>query len=106
MTPKRENLILTCIITVAVILAAIILAWASPAAAYWNCDGLITSNNSCIGSESNVDSYNNHEPIYTDEWIDERRTHYLNRHYEPRREAPHDRRTNHAVPRAKRSPWQ
>jgi hypothetical protein len=51
----------------AITTAAIVFALSSPAAAYWNCDGLITSNNSCIGSESNVDSYRNHEPFYTDE---------------------------------------
>jgi hypothetical protein len=38
----------------------------APANAYWNCTGLLTSNNVCIGSESNVDSRNNHEPITTD----------------------------------------
>jgi len=37
----------------------------SPAHAYWYCDGMLTSNNSCIGSLSNVDSSNNHEPIDT-----------------------------------------
>ena len=36
----------------------------SPAHA-WTCRGLVTSNNSCIGSESNVDSWRNHEPWYT-----------------------------------------
>jgi hypothetical protein len=49
-----------------IILLSIFIALSSPAVAYWRCDGLIASNNSCIGSETNVESYNNHEPFYTD----------------------------------------
>lgn len=57
----------------------IVVALSSPARAYWRCDGLVTSNNSCIGSESNVDSWDNHEPFYTDEQIDERTTRDIKR---------------------------
>ena len=38
-----------------IILLSIFIALSSPAKAYWVCDGIITSNNSFIGSESNVD---------------------------------------------------
>jgi hypothetical protein len=55
---------------------SIFIALSSPAAAYWRCDGMVTSNNSCVGSSSNTDSWNNHEPFYTDEPIDERGTRY------------------------------
>jgi hypothetical protein len=47
-----------------IILLSIFIALSSPASA-WTCRGLVTSNNSCIGSESNVDSYRNHEPFYS-----------------------------------------
>jgi hypothetical protein len=33
--------------------------------AYRSCNGLVTSNGSCIGSESNVNSWSNHEPYYS-----------------------------------------
>jgi hypothetical protein len=43
------------------------------------CRGLITSNNACIGSESNFNSWDNHEPFDTDERIDEHRTYDVKR---------------------------
>jgi hypothetical protein len=32
------------------------------------CNGILTSNGVCIGSESNVDSLGNHAPIYGETW--------------------------------------
>ena len=32
----------------------------------YHCTGMLTSNGTCIGSESNVNSVGNHEPIYGD----------------------------------------
>ncbi len=84
------------------VLLLILVALSSlPAMAYHTCDGLITSNNSCIGSESNVESWDNHEPYYTDEEADEHPAYNLNRHYrrnDPRREVPHDWRPTKAAP--------
>jgi hypothetical protein len=34
----------------------------------YRCVGILTSNNVCIGSESNVDSVDNHRPIYGETW--------------------------------------
>jgi hypothetical protein len=34
----------------------------------YHCNGILTSNNVCIGSESNVDSVDSHEPIYGDSY--------------------------------------
>jgi hypothetical protein len=34
----------------------------------YHCNGILTSNNVCIGSESNVNSLGNHEPIYGDSY--------------------------------------
>lgn len=45
--------------------ATVALLTSSPAHAYRSCDGLLTSNNSCVGSESNVDRRSSHEPIET-----------------------------------------
>ena len=34
----------------------------------YRCVGILTSNNVCIGSETNVDSIDNHRPIYGETW--------------------------------------
>jgi hypothetical protein len=34
----------------------------------YHCNGILTSNGTCIGSESNVNSIGNHEPIYGDSY--------------------------------------
>lgn len=44
---------------------AAIMLLSTPAHAYWTCDGVLTSNNVCIGSQSNVESRDNHEPVRT-----------------------------------------
>jgi len=55
-----------------VIRAAIIIALTVTAAhaddnqTIYHCNGMLTSNGTCIGSESNVNSVGNHEPIYGD----------------------------------------
>jgi hypothetical protein len=65
--PSRHSKIQAAILFAVFIFGVIALVWlllSSPASAR-TCDGLVTSGNSCIGSSSNVDSYNNHEPIDT-----------------------------------------
>jgi hypothetical protein len=45
--------------------AAVLACLALPAYTQRYCSGMLTSNNVCIGSESNIDSFDNHAPFYT-----------------------------------------
>ena len=48
-----------------ILAGVLLLVLATPAQAYWECDGVLTSNNVCIGSTSNVNSRDNHEAYET-----------------------------------------
>ncbi len=47
----------------AIVLAVIASIGTAQAETLYRCDGILTSNNVCIGSESNVDSTDNHAPL-------------------------------------------